>query len=78
MKIIKKVFHLYIKDTKSNHFYGTLTLLFKDNNGLGVSKATIDRWDFSIPFENDFCIINKDFIKDTTRKQKRCDCNARN
>ncbi len=71
MKIVKKVFHLYKKDLKSNHYYGTLTLLFKDNDGLGVSKAKIDRWDFSKPFENDFCIIHKDFIKDTTRTKHK-------
>lgn len=69
----RRIFHLHIKP-KTNKYYGSLQALFLDNKELGVSKFTLDRYDFVKPFENEVCIIRKGFmssagdIRDTALK----------
>lgn len=47
-----------MKGLNQEFVYKTLTKVFK-NHEIGVSKGTLDRWDFKIPFENNQCIIKK-------------------
>lgn len=60
--MIKKIFHVQIKATGEHKYYGSLAAVFLDNNALDVSKFTLDRYDFSTPFENNICIIRKGFM----------------
>jgi hypothetical protein len=57
----RRIFHLHIK-LGTNKYYGSLQALFLDNKYLGVSKFTLDRYDFVKPFENEVCVINKSFV----------------
>ena len=57
----RRIFHLHFK-TGINKYYGSLQALFLDNKDLGISKFTLDRWDFTEPFENQVCVINKGFV----------------
>ena len=59
---MRRVFHVKFKATGEHKYYGSLAAVFLDNNNLGVSKYTLDRYDFSIPFENETCIIRKDYV----------------
>jgi len=62
----KKVYHLYDKKTNKHSYYNSLTSLFKDNKYLGVSKFTLDRYDWDLlnwEFENLICIIRLGFSK---------------
>ena len=62
----KKVYHLYNKKTNNHSYYNSLTALFKDNKYLGVSKFTLDRYDWDLlnwEFENPICIIRLGFSK---------------
>lgn len=61
----RRIFHLTIKATGEHKYYGSLAAIFLDNKDLGVSKFTLDRYDFSTPFENEICIIRKDFVLST-------------
>lgn len=54
---MRKIFHLEIKTESSHKYYGSLSALCLENRNLGVSKFTLDRFDFSEPFENEICII---------------------
>jgi hypothetical protein len=54
---MRKIFHLTLKPS-THRYYCTLTRLCKFNK-LGVSKAKLDRWDWSKEFENDICVIRK-------------------
>lgn len=47
---MRKVFHLERDDKHS--YYGSLQAVFNANKDLGVSKGTLDRFDFSTPYEN--------------------------
>ena len=58
----RKVLHLEIKSTGEHKYYGSLVAVFLDNKDLGVSKFSLDRYDFSTPFENEKCIIRKAFM----------------
>ena len=58
----RRIFHLTIKATSEHKYYGSLAALFLDEKDLGVSKFTLDRYDFTVPFENEFCIIKKGFM----------------
>jgi hypothetical protein len=58
----RKLFHITIKATVDHKYYGSLQALFLDNKDLNVSKFTLDRYDFSQPFENEVCIILKGFM----------------
>lgn len=55
---MRRLFHLELA-TGDHKYYGSLAAIFLDNKDLGVSKFTLDRFDFSVPFENKFCIIRK-------------------
>lgn len=55
----KKLFHIYIKASEQHKYYGSLKAIFDDKNDVGVSKFTLDRYDFTKPFENDKVIIRK-------------------
>ena len=59
---MRKVLHLEMKATGEHKYYGSLAAVFLDNKNLRVSKFTLDRYDFSQPFENEVCIIRKDFM----------------
>lgn len=59
----RRLFHLTIKSTGENKYYGSLAAIFLDNKNLGVSKFTLDRYDFEQPFENEVCVIRKGFMK---------------
>ncbi len=57
---MRKIFHLeYKKRAKNKHFFSTTLVGICENNEMGVSKATLDRWDFSKPYENDHVILTK-------------------
>jgi hypothetical protein len=62
---MRKIFHLEIKSESSNKYYGSLSALCSENPNLGISKFTLDRFDFSEPFENATCIIRKSVMKTT-------------
>ena len=62
---MRKIFHLEIKSENYHKYYGSLSALCNDNADLGVSKFTLDRFDFSEPFENAICIIRKSVMKTT-------------
>lgn len=55
----RKIFHLYIKATNEHKYYTTLQAIFSDNTGLGVSKFTLDRYNFDNPYENLQVVIRK-------------------
>lgn len=61
----RKLFHLTIKATGEHKYYGSLQALFLDNKDLGISKFTLDRYNFVKPFENEVCVINKGFVLST-------------
>lgn len=52
---MSKVYHLEINGVHS--YYTTLTGLCVNN--IGVSKFTLDRYDFKEPYKNDICTIRK-------------------
>lgn len=55
----RRIFHLHLKSANEHKYYGSLAAVFLDNTNLGVSKYTLDRYDFTTPFENEICIIRK-------------------
>lgn len=67
---MRKVFHLQFKAESFHGYYGSLTALCSENPNLGVSKFTLDRFDFAEPFENATCIIRKSVIKTTGSVKK--------
>ncbi|MBK8775582.1 MAG: hypothetical protein IPM10_12385 [Chitinophagaceae bacterium] len=58
----RRLFHLAIKASGEHKYYGSLAAIFLDNKDLGVSKFTLDRFDFSEPFENEKVIIRKSWV----------------
>jgi hypothetical protein len=58
----RKLFHLTIKASGEHKYYGSLAAVFLDNKDLNVSKFSLDRYDFTIPFENEVCTIRKGFM----------------
>ena len=64
-KKMRKIFHLEIKSESSHNYYGSLSALCSENPNLGISKFTLDRFDFTEPFENATCIIRKSVMKTT-------------
>jgi hypothetical protein len=58
----RKLFHVTIKATSEHKYYGSLAAVFLDNKDLNVSKFSLDRYDFTSPFENETCIIRKGFM----------------
>lgn len=67
---MKKIFHIEFKETGFNFYYGDLTILCNTWKNIGVSKFTLDRYDFIEPFENETCIIRKSFYVTSTRSAK--------
>lgn len=68
----KKLFHIEFKNALENekHFYyGDLTILCNTHE-IGISKFTLDRWNFETPFENEICIIRKSELVVSTRSRK--------
>lgn len=61
----RRIFHLEIKASGKHKYYGSLAAIFLDNKDLGVSKFTLDRFDFVQPYENEVCVIRKGFMKST-------------
>lgn len=62
----RKVYHLYDKKTDKHSYYNSLTALCRDNADLGVSKFTLDRYDWDLlnwEYENLICIIRLGFSK---------------
>lgn len=55
----RRIFHLHIIETNEHKYYGSLAAIFLDNKDLGVSKFTLDRYDWSKPFENSKVVIRK-------------------
>lgn len=53
---MSKVYHLEING--QHLYYTTLSGLCSTNN-IGVSKFTLDRYDFKEPYRNDICVIRK-------------------
>ena len=62
---MRKIFHLEVKSENSHKYYGSLSALCSENPNLGISKFTLDRFDFTEPFENATCIIRKSVMKTT-------------
>ena len=61
---IRRLFHLEIKMDHSHKYYGSLSALCNDNANLGISKFTLDRFDFKTTyFENKNFIIRKSVLK---------------
>lgn len=62
----RRLFHLTLKAIQEHKYYGSLAAIFLDNKNLGVSKFTLDRYDFEEkPFENESCIIRKGWMLST-------------
>jgi len=62
----KTVWHLFLKATNENKFYGSLKALCSDNQVLGKSKFFFDRWKFDEkPYDSDICTIVKTEMKTT-------------
>jgi hypothetical protein len=53
-----KVYYVELKEIREEFIYKTLVGLCKSHS-LGVSKGTLDRWDFGRPYENGVCRIRK-------------------
>lgn len=66
---MKKIFHIEFK-TGYNYYYGDLTILCNTWKNIGVSKFTLDRWNFETPFENEICIIRKSELVTSKRSVK--------
>jgi hypothetical protein len=67
-KTMRRLFHLEKKSDNSHKYYGSLSALCNDNADLGVSKFTLDRFDFEIGyFENANFIIRKSVMKTTSQ-----------
>lgn len=69
------IFHLELKYMKVSDFYYTsLTALVLDGKDIGISKSYLQKYDWSQPFENEFCIIKKGFALSTgdVRSLNRC------
>jgi len=62
-----KIFHIELKLTAQHKYYGGLSTLCQHNTDIGISKFTLDRYNFEIPFENEFCIIRKSQIVKSER-----------
>jgi hypothetical protein len=65
---MRRLFHLQNKSDNSHKYYGSLSALCNDNADLGVSKFTLDRFDFENGcFENANYIIRKSVMKTTSQ-----------
>lgn len=48
---MRKIFHL--EKNSLHSYYGSLQAVFNANDDLGVSKGTLDRWDWSDAYYNE-------------------------
>jgi len=48
---MRKIYHL--KQNGKHSYYGSLQAVFNANKELGVSKFTLDRWDWTNEYVND-------------------------
>lgn len=65
---MRRLFHLQKKSDNSHKYYGSLSALCNDNTDLGVSKFTLDRYNFEEKeFENENYIIRKSVMKTTSQ-----------
>lgn len=54
------IWHHHDKQFNTHSYYTSLTALMIDNEGsVGVSKYTLDRHNWSIPYEDELCVIRK-------------------
>lgn len=58
----RKLYHLIRKQDLNHCYYATLVALVRETKDLGVSKGTLDRFDFSKPYENEKYIIHKSIV----------------
>lgn len=78
---MRRLFHVQNKSENSHKYYGSLSALCNDNRNLGISKFTLDRFDFeSGDFENENFIIRKSVMKTTsqldTQKVRKENCSS--
>lgn len=66
---MSKLYHIIIKETNEDFDYGDLKILIDSHPNIGVSKFTLDRFDFSNKYENEFCIIRKGFLIKSKRNR---------
>jgi len=59
----KKIYHITFKSTGEHDYYNSLTALFEERKDLGVSIFTMQRYDWSKPYENEICIIRLGYSK---------------
>lgn len=62
MKNETKVLHVEFKKTKVHKYYGSLKVIFDDNDDIGISKDMLYRHDFTLPFENEKVIIRQAYL----------------
>lgn len=68
---MRKIYHLEFKASGFHFHYGDLTILCNTwGKNLGVSKYTLDRWDFEKPYENENIIIHKTELVTSKRSVK--------
>lgn len=66
-----KIYHHTEKATGDHRYYTALSALCIDLEGeLGVSKYTLDRWDWSKPYENELCVIRRGHAMTTTEARQ--------
>lgn len=65
----KKLYHIQFKENGTHCYYGDLTILCNTHE-IGISKFTLDRWNFETPFENEICIIRKSELVTSKRSLK--------
>lgn len=68
----KKLFHIEFKSASENekHFYYRDLTVLCNTHEIGISKFTLDRYNFEKPFENKICIIRKSELVVSTRSRK--------
>ena len=68
---MRNLYHINFKADNSHFDYGDLSVLFKNHTPeeVGISRYTLDRWNFEKPFENDICIIRKGVLVTSTRSK---------
>jgi hypothetical protein len=65
----KKLYHIQFKNNGTHFYYGDLAILCNTHE-IGISKFTLDRWNFETPFENEICVIRKSELVVSTRSRK--------
>ena len=57
-----KIFHLHLKESSEDRYYSSLQALIEDTPDIGISKATLDRYNFAKPFDNNICTIKRGLV----------------